>query len=210
MPIIKEVTAPNGVLVSYHKVGTCLIDYARALATIRVLSWSDQERHDQNLGLAWNWEIDVALNLISQYSQDELLVMTEPFTGGGIVNDNTIGLEGAKLKKWLQVKQLRQQSIDTDLITPYGVFQCASDERQNITDAVQMATVLTAMEQPVSISWTLRDNSVVVLNAEQMTHVGLLLGQKIQEAHAIARVRRGETYAATSIEELNILSWSMA
>lgn len=120
---------------------------------------------------------------------------------------DTRTLESAKSEAWERVKSARAAHIDAGLSTPYGVFQTAPPERQNIVDAVLLAQTLNAMGQPVSIQFTLTDNSVVTLGITEMVTVGLLLGQRVQEAHAIGRTLRAEIDAAQTIEEADAVAW---
>lgn len=119
----------------------------------------------------------------------------------------TRSLEAAKAQAWERAKAARAAYIDAGLSTPYGVFQTASPERQNIAEAVLLAQTLHAMGQPVSIQFTLADNSVATLGITEMVTVGLLLGQRVQEAHAIARNLRAAIDAAQSTEEADAVQW---
>ncbi len=46
MPILKTVTAPNGAVLSLHKLTTSTTDYRQGMTTLSVLSWTTLERHD--------------------------------------------------------------------------------------------------------------------------------------------------------------------
>jgi hypothetical protein len=109
--------------------------------------------------------------------------------------------------KWEQIKQWRATAIATNLTTPYGIFQCRDEDRQNIIDSVLLANNLTTLGLPVAIEWTLADNSIVTLDQTQMVTVGLLLGQQVQTAHARARVLRIAKDTATTISEIEALTW---
>lgn len=123
----------------------------------------------------------------------------DPTQGGWI---DTRDLQTMKADKWQEIKDARTASINADLSTPFGTFQCREEDRQNITDAVMLAQTMAAANQPVDITWTLADNSTVVLGLSQLITVGLLLGQKVQQAHAQARTLRAQITAATSPEEV--------
>ncbi len=125
-----------------------------------------------------------------------------------MVPDATGTLAAEAAKRWALIKQWRINAVNEDLVTPYGVFQCGDEDRANITDAVLLAQALTAAGQPVAITWTLKDNSIVTLDATQMTTVGLLLGQQVQTAHATARERRAAVDAATTVEEVLAVQWA--
>lgn len=112
-----------------------------------------------------------------------------------------------KTDKWEVIKLARAAHIDSGLATPYGDFQTAPPGRQNITDAVLLAQTLASQSQPVSIDWTLADNTVVTLGLTEIVTVGLLLGQKVQEAHAHARTLRAAIDAATTAAEVEAVAW---
>ena len=129
-----------------------------------------------------------------------------------VINDELVfvdprTLEQAKFDKWEQIKLWRTAAIDSNMTTPYGVFQCRAEDRQNITDAIMLGQTLASLEQPVAIPWTLADNSVVTLDLTQIVTVGLLLGQKVQAAHATARTLRSLIEAAETVEAVTAIDW---
>jgi hypothetical protein len=104
--------------------------------------------------------------------------------------------------KWAQTKTAREAFISAPLPTPHGVFDCDPDSRKSITDAVLMLQTLAAIGSPSTIDFTLADNSVATLTTAQMVEVGLLMGQRVQQAYAIGRMRRTAIYAATNAAEV--------
>ena len=116
-------------------------------------------------------------------------------------------LEQLKDSKWEEIKASRELAFDAPLVTPHGTFDSDTRARSNITDAVLMAQALTAMGSPVSIDFTLADNSVVTLNAAQMIEVGLYLGAKVQGAYAVSRALRSAIDAATTSAEVQAIAW---
>lgn len=117
------------------------------------------------------------------------------------------GLGEFKDAKWEEVKAAREASINAPLATPYGSFDSGPADRANITDAVLMAQTLAALGQPVSIEFTLADNTVSTLNASQMVEVGLILGAKVQDAYATARSLREAIESAGTIAEVDAIHW---
>lgn len=116
-------------------------------------------------------------------------------------------LDELKGDKWAEIKSAREAVFNAPLVTPHGTFDSDSRGRSNITDAVLMAQALTATGSPVSIDFTLADNTVVTLNAEQMIEVGLYLGAKVQGAYAVSRTLRAAIDAATTSAEVQAVSW---
>ncbi len=116
-------------------------------------------------------------------------------------------LEQRKADRWGQMKAARTAAIDAPLSTPYGIFDSGPADRTNITDAVLVAQTLTGLGQPVAIAWTLADNTTATLDAGQMVTVGLLLGAKVQAAHARGRVVREAIEAAATAAEVEAVAW---
>lgn len=110
-----------------------------------------------------------------------------------------------KADKWDEIKAARTDEIDAPLVTPYGTFDSHSDGRTNIAELVLMLNNMPT--PPASIEFTLADNSTATLTPAQMVSVGLLLGQKVQGAHATARALRARIDAAASAGQLNPIKW---
>lgn len=116
-------------------------------------------------------------------------------------------LQDFKDAAWTRIKTSRESAIDSNLVTPYGTFDCKAKDRTNMTDAVLMLQTLNAIGQPTTIDFTLADNSTVVLTTTEMVTVALLLGQKVQAAHSQARALRAQIDAANSSTELEAIVW---
>lgn len=113
-------------------------------------------------------------------------------------------LQDLKDEHWTLMKLARAAAIDAPLPTPYGVFDSDASARTSITDAVLM---LQKVGPAGTIDFTLADNTVVTLTTAQMVQVGLLLGQKVQQAYTIARARRTQIEAATTPAEVEAVTW---
>lgn len=112
-----------------------------------------------------------------------------------------------KLQKWTTIKQAREAAIDAPLPTPYGMVDSRAKDRTNITDAVLMLQTLNALGTPTTIAFTMADNTTVTLDTMQMVTIGLMLGQKVQAAHATARGLRTAIDSATTVSQLENISW---
>lgn len=109
--------------------------------------------------------------------------------------------------QWERIKAAREAFFNAPLSTPFGVFDSDPVSRTRITDAVLMLQTLTSLGQPANIDFTLANDSVVTLDAMQMVTVGLLLGQKVQTAFGISRLRREAIYSATTPEAVEAVTW---
>lgn len=108
--------------------------------------------------------------------------------------------------KWEDIKQARTRAIEVPLETPYGIFDADASGREGIKDAVMLLQTLNSIGQPSTTNFTLHDNSVVQLNLAQIIEVGLLLGQRVENAHEHSRILREQIDAATK-EQLELIKW---
>lgn len=120
----------------------------------------------------------------------------------------SLTLQDVKNAKWEYIKKRRTEVIDANLVTPYGDVDSGSADRVNITNAVMMLQTLAGIGTPGTVQFTMADNSTVELDVTKMVHIGLLLGQKIEVAHATARSYRVAIDAAQTIEEVSAITWS--
>jgi hypothetical protein len=126
--------------------------------------------------------------------------------GTGIVGPG--GLDALKLAKWAVLKDARTAAIDAPLTTPYGSFDCTPASRTSITDAILLLQTMNALGTTgQTVDFTLADNTTATFTLSQMINVGLLLGQKTQYVYAHGRVLRTALEAATTVEEVNSVTW---
>lgn len=116
-------------------------------------------------------------------------------------------IEQIKLEKRAEINQAREAEFDAPLVTPHGTFDSDPKARTSITDAVLLAQTLQSLGTPTTIDFTLYDNSTVTLDTAGMITVGLMLGQKIQAAHAKSRALKAQIEAATTKEQIDAIKW---
>lgn len=116
-------------------------------------------------------------------------------------------LDELKAAAWNGIKAAREAAMAAPLATPYGTFDADADSRSNITDAVLMLQTLEALGTPSDITFTLSDNTDVVLTTSEMVTVGLLLGQQVQTAYGVGRTLRAQIDSATTAEEVGAVVW---
>ncbi len=116
-------------------------------------------------------------------------------------------LQDQKDAQWQKIKNARALELESPLSTPYGAVDNKGTSKTDITDAVLMLQTLAAMGTPTTIDFTMTDNTTATLTTAQMVTVGLLLGQKVQAAHAKARGLRADIEAATTKEAVEAITW---
>ena len=112
-----------------------------------------------------------------------------------------------KNAKWEQIKTSRDQLINGLLQTPFGTFDADPKSQKSITDAIMLLQTLEAMGTPETVDFTLADNTTVTLTTQQIIQVGLLLGQRTQNAYVKGRLLREMIDQATTITAVQTITW---
>lgn len=116
-------------------------------------------------------------------------------------------LQALKDAKWDTIKIARAQANTAPLSTPYGTFDANIVSQKSITDAILLLQTLEQLGTPTTIDFTLTNNTTVTLTTQQMVNVGLLLGQRTQEVYATGRALRAQIDAATTVAEVEAITW---
>lgn len=116
-------------------------------------------------------------------------------------------VQDVKLYKWNIIKNTRFTKLTSPLYTPFGIFDANYEAQKSITDAIMLLQTLEAAGTPTTIDFTLADNTTMTLTTAQMVQVGILLGQRTQEIYAIGRDLRAQIDAATTIAEVEAITW---
>lgn len=116
-------------------------------------------------------------------------------------------IEALRADKWAQIKQART-AAETALINVAGrTYDADVESQRRISGAVQLAVLAPA---GWTIDWTLADNTVATLTAAEVVAVGIALGAQVSAAHAAARLLREQIDAASSINDLQSITWPSA
>lgn len=106
-------------------------------------------------------------------------------------------LKKLKADKWAEAKAARQAALDAPLVTAYGEFD--HDERARTAIATSAQACAATGE---GIAYTLADNTVVQLTAEQMNEVWVASHSRQQAVRAQAEALRAAIDGALSAEVL--------
>jgi hypothetical protein len=88
------------------------------------------------------------------------------------------------------------------------VFDIDAQSQVRLQNAYSLAVDAKAAGQPFSIEWTLANDSVVTLNANQMIALGKAVFSHINDLHATARDARQQILAATTVAEVEAIAWT--
>lgn len=113
-------------------------------------------------------------------------------------------LAEAKAAKWTEIKRLRYTKEVGTFIYNSQVFHA---DKGHIGGATQLAVLAKAASQPFSMDWTLYDNTVVTLNADQMIAVGTALGIFVNSLYTTARLIREDIEACTTNAQVDAIVW---
>jgi hypothetical protein len=116
-------------------------------------------------------------------------------------------LEDHKTEKWTDIKNTRN-SLEFGGFT-WNNYEFDSDtiSQTRIQGAVQLAQLAISNSSPFSIDWTLKNNSIVVLSAEEMIQVGLSLANHVTSIHEISRGLKQQIDSAINVEQLANINW---
>lgn len=116
-------------------------------------------------------------------------------------------LDDLKIASWVAVKAARSAVEGGTFVWDGSTFDCDAASTSRVMGAVQLASMALSAGLPWSIDWTLSDNTVRTLSAQDMLGVGAALGTQVAQAFATARALRAQIDAAQSAEELAGIAW---
>jgi hypothetical protein len=116
-----------------------------------------------------------------------------------------------RAERWSQIKAARAAVVGAPIGTPFGRFDAcpASREALAVAHANSRRRKLWRPGTP-PVEWTTADNLVVPLDASHLAELLRLIGLRTQQAHAQARALRSRIDAASSIGDLEAITWPQA
>ncbi|MTW11439.1 DUF4376 domain-containing protein [Pseudoduganella eburnea] len=217
MPVLKEIQAPNGVIVTYHILSNGSIDVQLGTIRLHVRSYPNEEACLQGKPHACAFsELSFPISAIA-LSEEGLVAAFERalvgqegattpnlFYGGVLVADRSGTLQAAKDRAWSAIKAARAVAEQGNFTYDGGSYQA---DITRINGAVQLAVLAKANNVAHTETWTLTDNSTRQLDADQLIALGLALGQFISGVYAIGRALRVQINQAETIEAVNAIGW---
>lgn len=130
-----------------------------------------------------------------------------PYSNASILAPEASDLDSAKLKRWAEIKAQRDAHEFGGFVWDGSTFDSDPISQSRITGAVVMALLAAQAGQPFAQDWTLADSQTRTLSGAEMMAVGIALGGHVGSVHASARTLRAAIEAATTPEELELLTW---
>lgn len=207
MPFTKQITAPNGVSLQFHQVLRYEIGRELTHATAHVGGWPDEAAYLAGHAPAWTAVETVALPQTVLSQLDDALLASPAFSGATPVPDAAGGISTVKARAWAGIKYVRGVLEFGGFTWDNSAFDSDAQAQARIQGGVQLATIAAANNQPFSIDWTLADNSVRTLSSTEMVTVGFALAAHVQAVHTTARTLRSQIEAATTVAEVEAVTW---
>lgn len=113
-------------------------------------------------------------------------------------------LTEVKAAKWLQIKDARNSAEYGGFAWNNYVFDSDPVSQQRISGAVQLSQIA----PNYSVDWTLKNNTTVTLNTQDMLAVGVALGEHVSTTHQTARILREQIEQATTNAQVDAITWS--
>ena len=215
MSIIKEIVLDSGVTVSFHRIGR--VTFTNSSSGIRastlVSSWISQTHYDNSSEEIYT-EVLEELNIIPTediFNSVEVYLTTNTnckYYEGNIVSDTiVVPLEVLKASRWNILKAIRDKLERTTFTWNSNVFDSDEVSKVKLTLAGIKAVKALQSEESYNEYWTLADNSVILLSAQDMVDVLEALGNHIRNVHYIGRTLRIAIEEATTEEEVLAIVW---
>ncbi len=117
-------------------------------------------------------------------------------------------LEEVKSAKWEEVKVKRNQLEQAGCPYMGGVLDTDQVSIQRVAIAVQAAQAAIGMGVEFTLDWTMQDNSIVGMTAQEVCGMPLTLALYSNQLHTTARGLRQQIEAAASAEEVAAIVWA--
>lgn len=116
---------------------------------------------------------------------------------------DTIIIEATELEEFkatlkVHAETYREQKIDAGCTTTFGVVDSDESSRSLINGSVTMASLSKSAGLPFSINWRMKNNTYVMLNADEMISMGLQVGHFVSQCFTASFAVKDAISAATT------------
>lgn len=201
----------NGQTYFFHRIKEPIIDLSTNAIDAVIKSWVNEEdaiSNNENCG------IFIARVSHAYWNQSHLETLEQDVLGvewvsqgAGVTNTPQVTLESAKQSKTKYINTQR------DLLEKDGfpymdkIIQSDVVSSIRISVATQSAQVALQFNQPFSIDWATKDNSILTLDAMGMIGMSLAIAQYANTLHLHARDKKALIDEAKTIEEVEAIVW---
>lgn len=205
MPILKQITAPNGAIAEFHKAVSSSVNYTSSSASVNVASWGTEGAYNLGTGLVWMWSIDAPVAALQNI--DAYLATANQFVGGTVVSDQATSMAARKLRAWVRIKDHRDMVISQPKPTSAGTFDADEDSQNNLNKVIALVGIAAELGLPTTANYTLADNTRSVFTLAQLKMAALEIGGQVQTIFDKADVLRKQIESATTDTQLDAIQW---
>jgi hypothetical protein len=208
MPILKDLSAPNGALATFHKAMQANFDPVAGTVAVNVASWASEDAHNAGAGLLWMWPIDMAPAALADL--DAALATIAPFDRGTVVTDESQSLAAVQDRQCAVLNAAYARAIAGSVLFTTG----ASDTHSYQSDPDSVAKLSNCLlgwmgtqAVPEGFYWLAADNTRVAFT---YTDLQGLAGAFITAGHAafaLLQDLKVAVRAATTTDAVRAIVW---
>lgn len=116
-------------------------------------------------------------------------------------------LDELKEFQWSLIKEKRMEVEYGGFTWNNHLFDSDLVSQSKIQGAVQLALISASSSTPYSVEWTLKDNTVIEMSADDILAAGIALATHLLYCHNLSRLLRENIFNATTREEVLSVSW---
>ena len=229
MAILKEFTTPQGVTATYHRLVKVEVSVGTGMLEMVTALFPSAEAADAGNQPVWHEYVRVPLG---DFAEDprrlfyRLLTDVDTSYLAGGAADESINLAWAfsvvnaatqpempgvlQLAKvaWLKsIKTWRDDCEYSRFVYDGSDFDASMASQARIQGAFQLAELALVTPSDFSVDWTLADDSVRSLSAQDLVGLGRALAEHVISAHSIARSLKQAVADANTIAEIEAIQW---
>jgi hypothetical protein len=212
MPIAKTVQADNGIMINYHRAIRLEVDLVANAANVLVNSHATEDAALAGLPIAWQSRVNVPVDqlagngptLLGEIEDALISLAGSPFAGGTRTADRSDTVESARDRAWAAIKAARARAEAGNFTYDGGVYQINVGQ---VNGCVTAAILAKQGGAPYSQDWTLTDNTVRTLDADQVIGMGLAMLSTIDSIYKTGRDLRAQIDAAATIDAVEAIAW---
>jgi hypothetical protein len=209
MPLLKDITAPNGASVGFHKAMQVNYDPVGGTVAVNVASWVDEDAHNAGGNLAWMWPIAATPSALSDL--DSALASIAPFDGAAVVSDESQSLAAVQIRQCalLDAAYARAIAADVSFTTAAGDTRMYQADPQSVSDLSSCLLGFQAAQAvPEGYFWQSKDNTrVTPFTYADLQGLAAALANHGFAAFAQLQDLKAAVRAATTTDAVRAITW---
>ena len=158
-----------------------------------------------------NWQDTYPVPLANVADAEAWLISADgSFAGATLLDSATTDLATAKAQQWVILKAARDAALTAGFTWDGSLFDSDAVSISRITGAAVLAMMASTAGQTYSVSWTLANNTVRVLDGTSMMAVGVAVGAYVQSVMDTGQALRTKLDATTTVADALAIAWPIA